>query len=116
MTFVITVPPLVSNLTQQDIIEGRNLSVTCLSIPGNPNNTSFSWTGVNNFKNDGKILNLENINRNSSGNYKCTAENTYSDGTKGNDSQTMVVNVLCKFMFHSVTFMKQLSIIFYVFM
>lgn len=92
-------PPFVTNLTKQDIEEGLPLSVICGAIPGNPINTSYFWTSEDNkdfIIQLGATLRLSNIQRNSSGIYKCTAENTYSDGKKGKHSMSMVVNVLCK--------------------
>lgn len=87
-------------MSQQDIIEGEDLSVTCMSIHGNPRNTTYYWTkeGDQTFgKKFGALLKLFKIQRNSSGKYRCTAENNFSNGEKGTDSQTMKVNVLCKF-------------------
>lgn len=34
--------------------------------------------------------------RNSSGTYKCTAENSYHNGERGTHSQSFAVNVQCK--------------------
>lgn len=98
MLFLLTVPPTLSTLSQQDIIEGNDLSVTCTVTPGNPSSTTFYWTKVDNqgFKQDGPTLQLPNIQRTSSGTYRCTAENNYSNKEKGTHSQPMVVNVLCR--------------------
>lgn len=99
---VITVPPLVSNLRPLKIIEGMDLSVICNATPGNPNSTTFFWTRVNKleFRQNGTTLVLNSIQRNSSGIYNCTAENTYYGERKGNHSQSMEVDVLCKFMYN----------------
>ncbi|XP_052712702.1 uncharacterized protein LOC128186825 isoform X4 [Crassostrea angulata] len=88
-------PPKVKRLSQQDIIEGRNLSVTCQATPGNPNSTTFYWTKVDNpgFSQKGSILQILNIQRNSSGTYTCTAENSYNNGEWGTHSQPLDVNV-----------------------
>lgn len=85
-------------LSQQDIIEGRNLSVTCHANPGNPNSTTIYWTKVDSsgFRQNGATLLLYNITRTSSGIYRCTAENIYNDKDNGTHSQSMMVNVLCK--------------------
>lgn len=85
-------------LFQKNIIEGGNISINCSADPGNPKNITFFWTWVNikSFRQNGTTLNLPNIQRNSSGNYKCTAENMYNNGKKGSHSQIMVINVLCK--------------------
>ncbi|XP_065933048.1 neural cell adhesion molecule 1 isoform X2 [Magallana gigas] len=89
-------PPKVHMLSQQDILEGRNLSVTCKATPGNPSLTTFYWTKVEfqGFRQNGATLHIPNIQRNSSGTYRCTAENSYSNGEKGTHNQSMVVNVL----------------------
>lgn len=91
-------PPIVNALSQQDIIEGRDLSVTCQVTPGNPSATTFYWTNVNNqgFRQNVPTLQLPNIQRTISGSYRCTAENIYSNGEKGTDSQSLVVNVQCR--------------------
>lgn len=84
-------------LSQQTLMEGKNLSITCEASPGNPWFTTFFWTKVNDqgFKQNGPTLELPSIQRASSGTYRCTAENNYNNGEKGSDSQTMEVNVLC---------------------
>lgn len=88
-------PPTVIALFNQSIIEGRDLSVTCQASPGNPNSTTFYWTNVDNtgFRQYGPTLQFPNIQRTSSGTYKCTAENIYSNGRKGTHSQSMVISV-----------------------
>lgn len=48
------------------------------------------------FRQNGPMLNLYNIQRYDSGRYICTAENNYSNGEKGKDSQFIDVNVQCK--------------------
>lgn len=80
------------------MIEGIDLSVTCTVTKGNPSSTIVFWTKVDNsvFRYNGSTLQLPNIQRNSSGTYKCTAENSYSNGKKGTDSQFTVVNVQCR--------------------
>lgn len=95
---LITDPPTVNTLSKQEIIEGRTLTITCQATPGNSSSTTFYWTKVDNpgFRQDGPTLQLPNIQRNSSGIYRCIAENDYSNGEKGTGSQTMTVNVLCE--------------------
>nr|XP_034303739.1 titin-like isoform X4 [Crassostrea gigas] len=95
-TLNVEYPPTIYTLPKQDIIEGRNLLVNCTATPGNPSATTFYWTKVENqdFRQNGAILQLYNTQRTSSGTYICTAENIYSNGGKGSDSQSMVVNVL----------------------
>lgn len=89
--------PSVLPFTQQNISEGNDLLVTCTAVPGNPNSTTFLWTKTDNqmFRQSGTNLQISNIQRNSSGTYRCTAETTYSNGEKGTDSQDIFVNVLC---------------------
>uniref|UniRef100_A0A8W8LC32 Ig-like domain-containing protein n=1 Tax=Magallana gigas TaxID=29159 RepID=A0A8W8LC32_MAGGI len=89
-------PPTVHMLSQQDILEERNLSITCKATPGNPSSTTFYWTKVDNpgFRHNGSTLHLPNIQRTSSGTYICRAENNYNNEEKGTDSQSMDVNVL----------------------
>ena len=84
--------------TQQQIIEGEDLLVTCNATQGNPNSTAIFWSKSNDpgFRQTGTTLRLLNIHRNNSGTYKCTAENTYSNGEKGTTSQNMVIVVLCR--------------------
>lgn len=96
---VITDPPSVHTLTQQNIIEGRDLTVTCEVSSGNPPSTTIFWTKEDNTLIPPKkaILQFYNIQRNTSGTYICTAKNSYSDGSTGEDSQLMIVNVLCEF-------------------
>lgn len=83
--------------SQQNIIEGNDLKVVCNATAGNPIATEFFWTMIGNpgFKHEGPTLQLSDILRTNAGTYKCTAENNYSDGKKGADSQSMDVNVLC---------------------
>ncbi|XP_078310222.1 uncharacterized protein LOC111134632 isoform X2 [Crassostrea virginica] len=96
-TLNVEYPPSVIHLAQKDIIEAQNLFIICGANLGNPNLTIFAWTKVDSgFKQNGSTLQLPNIQRTSSGTYRCTAENTYSNGAKGVNSQTMVVNVLYK--------------------
>lgn len=96
----LTDPSTIDTLSKQDIIEGGALSVTCHVTPGNPSYTTVYWTKVENsrFRQNGATLRLLNMQRNSSGTYRCTAENNYSSGEKGTASQSVVVNVLCQFL------------------
>lgn len=85
-------------MSQQHMIEGENLSVACLATPGNPRPTTVYWTKEEDpeFRQNGSILQLNSIQRNSSGTFKCTAENLYYDEERGIHSQSLVVNVQCK--------------------
>nr|XP_022344647.1 hemicentin-1-like [Crassostrea virginica] len=98
MVIDVLYPPSVYTFTQQQIIEGEDLLVTCNATQGNPSSTAIFWSKSNDpgFRQTGTTLRLLNIHRNSSGTYKCTAENTYSNGEKGTNSQNMVIDVLYK--------------------
>lgn len=91
-------PPVVDTLYRQDIIEGRNLSVTCKATPGNPDSTIFYWNKIDDsrFIQNGNIIYIPNIQRDGSGTYICIAENSYINGGNGTHNQTMVINVQCK--------------------
>lgn len=97
--FSFLVPPTVNTPSQRKVIEGRDLTVTCQDTPGNPSSSTFYWTkeGYPAFRQNGTTLQLPKIYRSSSGTYICTAENIYSDGENGVDSQSMEVNVFCEF-------------------
>ncbi|XP_078310226.1 cell adhesion molecule CEACAM1-like isoform X2 [Crassostrea virginica] len=97
-TLTIANTPYVLPLAKQHFIEGGNLLVTCNATQGNPSSTAIFWTKSNDpgFRQTGITLRLPNIHRNSSGIYKCTAENTYSNREKGTNSRDMVIDVLYK--------------------
>lgn len=79
-TINVEYPPTVRPFRQQNIIEGRNLTVTCDVIPGNPIHTILFWTKESNpFRQERATLLFPKIQRNSSGEYKCIAENIYRD-------------------------------------
>lgn len=90
-----------NTLSRQIIIEGNNLSITCQANLGNPSFTAMYWTKVDDagFRQNGATLHLLDIQRTSSGIYRCTAENNYGNGEKGTNSQFMSINVLCKIAF-----------------
>ena len=83
-------------LSVQTITEKDNLKVICNATHGNPETTTFFWTGQG-LRQNGTTLQIPNIQRNMSGIYSCTAGNTYKSKEKGNDTKIMVVNVLCKY-------------------
>lgn len=89
-------PPTTNTLSQQNIIEGRNLSVTGQATFGNPSLTTIYWTKVDNpgFRQNGSTLQLPNIQKNGFDIYKCASENIYSSGGEGDTQSAMVVNVL----------------------
>lgn len=101
---VYTDPPTIRTQSQQDIKEGSQLIVNCTATPGNPSSTTFYWTKVDNpgFRQNGSTLQFYNIQRNSSGTYRCTAENNYNNGVKGTHSQAMEVDVLCEIFFYLI--------------
>lgn len=101
---LITDPPNVLMLSQQDILEGKGLTVTCTATPGNPGSNTFYWTKIDNvgFRQNGSTLLLPNIQRNSSGTYRCTAENIFMNGERGTDSQSFVASVRCKVMIYYI--------------
>lgn len=74
------------------------MSFNCQATPGNPNSTTFYWTKIDNqeFRQSGSTLHLPNIQRTNSGTYRCTTENSYSNGEKGTHSQSIIVNVQCE--------------------
>lgn len=92
-------PPIVHTLSRQDIVVNESSTVTCNATPGNPSSTTFYWTKEDDpfFGQDGATLKLNNVQKTSFGTYICSAENIYSNEAKGRDSQSMIINVLCKF-------------------
>ncbi|XP_056011993.1 titin-like isoform X2 [Ostrea edulis] len=89
-------PPTVSPLTNRDVIEGSDLTITCSVTNGNPSQTTVYWTksGDSGFRQNNATLQITKINRSSSGTYTCTAENIYTIDEKGTGSQAVNVNVL----------------------
>lgn len=69
---------MISNISNQhDITEGNNLIVSPI-VDANPVSKLVWWTKQNdaNFRYDGFVLIINNINRKSSGNYSCNVMNT----------------------------------------
>lgn len=95
---LIVVPPRVNILSLKLQVENTNLSINCNATPGNPNTTRFLWTKVDDstFRKNEATLQLPKIQRTSSGTYRCTAKNTYSNGQNGSHSGEIFINVLCK--------------------
>lgn len=87
-----------NTLSRQEIIEGNDLFITCQANLGNPKLTAMYWTKEDDsgFRQNGTTLHLLDIQRTSSGIYRCTAENNYGNGEKGTNSQSVNINVLCK--------------------
>ena len=68
-----------------------HVTKACKVTAGTPSPTVF-WKIVDTSEViNGKLLNITNIRRNQSGEYKCFANNTC-----GNDSSTMFIDVQCK--------------------
>ncbi|XP_062566514.1 hemicentin-1-like isoform X1 [Saccostrea cucullata] len=95
ITIDVEYPPRVSLFSTKYPVEYSSLYVTCSATNGNPSTTLFYWkkSGDSDFQLNDANLRLYSINRNQSGTYICTAENTYSSGSKGSDSQQLVVDV-----------------------
>ena len=84
-------PPAVEQVPKITVEEDGHVTKECNVTDGTPPPTVF-WKIVNtNEVIYGKLLNITNITRNQSGEYKCFANNTC-----GSDSSTMFINVQCK--------------------
>ena len=71
--------------------EGRNVTKECNVTAGTPP-LNYFWKNVKTGQvNEGKLLNIINMRRNQSGDYRCTAKNTC-----GNESTGMFIDVHCK--------------------
>ena len=71
--------------------EGRNVTKECNVTAGTPPR-NFFWKNMKTGQvTEGKLLNIPNIRRNESGEYRCTANNTC-----GNESTGMFIDVHCK--------------------
>ena len=71
--------------------EGRNVTKECNVTAGTPP-LNYFWKNVKTGQvNEGKLLNIINMRRNQSGEYRCTANNTC-----GNESTGMFIDVQCK--------------------
>ena len=71
--------------------EGRNVTKECNVTTGTPPRNCF-WKNMKTGQvTEGKLLNISNIRRNESGEYRCTANNTC-----GNESTGMFIDVHCK--------------------
>ena len=71
--------------------EGRNVTKECNVTAGTHPRNCF-WKNMKTGQvTEGKLLNIPNIRRNESGEYRCTANNTC-----GNESTGMFIDVHCK--------------------
>ncbi|XP_077985352.1 hemicentin-1-like [Glandiceps talaboti] len=74
------------------VIEGQNFNEEC-SADANPNaNIFWSDEDMETVGDEGR-LDFDNIQRTSSGNYMCTATNTFWDGTNGDDTESRYLDV-----------------------
>ena len=84
------VPVAVEQIQNVTVEEGRNVTKECNVTAGTPRN--YFWKNMKTGQvTEGKLLNIPNIRRNESGEYRCTANNTC-----GNESTGMFIDVHCK--------------------
>ena len=78
-----------------DVVENVTLQLACQVLDGNPTVTSFSWYKGNYMIPIGMLSNLSisNVSRTNSGEYRCEGSN----GIGQNGTDTVYVNVLCKY-------------------
>ena len=85
------VPVAVEQIQNVTVEEGRNVTKECNVTAGTPP-LNYFWKNVKTgHVTKGKLLNIPNIRRNQSGEYRCTANNTC-----GNESTGMFIDVHCK--------------------
>ena len=83
--------PTTEQLLNVTVEEGKNVTKECNVAAGTPP-LNFVWKNVKTGQvTKEKLLNIINIRRNQSGEYRCIANNTC-----GNESTTMFINVTCK--------------------
>ena len=71
--------------------EGRNVTKEC-NVTAGTHPRNYFWKNMKTGQvTEGKLLNIPNIRRNESGEYRCTANNTC-----GNESTGMFIDVHCK--------------------
>ncbi|WAR06410.1 HMCN1-like protein [Mya arenaria] len=102
-TFKINVhyPPTITSLEPTiKATENQPLNYSCNATPGNPNETSFTWTitGMTNFEiSNSRFLVIENVSIANEGYYNCTVRNymepTGFNGTFGTDSRRIFLDV-----------------------
>ena len=93
MNVFLTDPPTMEQLLNVTVEEGKNVTKECNVTAGTPP-LNFFWKNVKTGQvTTEKLLNIINIRRNQSGEYRCIANNTC-----GNESTTMFIDVLCKIM------------------
>ena len=85
------VPVVVEQIQNVTVEKGRNVTKECSVTAGTPP-LNYFWKNVKTGQvTEGKLLNIPNIRRNESGEYRCTANNTC-----GNESTGMFIDVHCK--------------------
>ena len=84
-------PPSAEQVPSITVKEGGHVTSECKAAAGTPPLNEF-WKIVKTSEIiPGKLLNITNIRRNQSGEYKC-----FANSTCGNDSSTMFIDVQCK--------------------
>ncbi|XP_070549518.1 hemicentin-1-like isoform X2 [Ptychodera flava] len=74
--------------------EGKSLSVECVITASNPDTDLIYWSdGEHSFVSDGRTIHFDSASRYRRGNYTCTAENTFWDGSKGITSKATNIDV-----------------------
>lgn len=91
-------PPSIQPFIDLTIIEGITQVITCNITEGNPQNlTKVYWTGAGH----GTVQSGQNLTlrflRSHNGTYICHAQNTYEDGTQGEATQSVKIDVECKY-------------------
>ena len=86
---MVIITPSTQSYTLKETANLNQIQCTANCIPV----CTMTWSGPNIPAGSTSVLNLQNINRNQSGNYQCTASNEVSSKT------SVVVNVVvqCKF-------------------
>ncbi|XP_002737065.3 nephrin-like [Saccoglossus kowalevskii] len=77
------------------IKEGEDFFASCNVISSNPRTDNVAWTSLlDNFQVDpNNPLEILSITRDKAGEYMCSAENTYYDGTTGNTEEIITIDV-----------------------
>ena len=87
----LTDPPTMEQLLNVKVEEGKNVREEC-NVAAGTSPLNFFWKNVKTGQvTTEKLLNIINIRRDQSGEYRCIANNNC-----GNESTTMFINVECK--------------------
>ena len=91
-------PPSIQPFIDLTTIEGTTQVITCNFTEGNPQNlTKVYWTRAGH----GTVQSGQNLTlrfqRSHTGTYVCHAQNTYEDGTQGEATQSVTIDVECKY-------------------